>query len=251
MVRWQGLSRRTSSGARLKKHHEKKKRELGRNSAETLIGEERVREVRTRGNNLKLRALRLETCNLTDPTTGKSEAVKIIDVESNPANKEYTRRKVMTKGAIIRTEKGYAVVSNRPGQEGFISAVPTQYDVQKTQERTISAKKKKRQTIQRAKIGSASGTPKKTTTKPPIKHVAEVKPAPKPEPAKEETKESTKPPIKKATTTTKQTTTTTTKKAETTTTKKAEITKSEKKAPVEKKTAATTKPTTKKTSEKK
>ncbi len=183
MARWQGLSRRTKSGSRLKKHHEKRKAELGRPEAQTLIGEPRVREIRTRGGNHKYRAYRLDYCNLSDPNTGKAEKVRILDVESNPANKEYTRRKVMTKGALIRTEKGYAIVTNRPGQEGYISAVPTQIDVDATQQRTLSAKKKKRQTLQKKKVGSAAGQPKKTTTKKPVAKPAEPKkeaPAKKP-----------------------------------------------------------------------
>ncbi len=175
MARWQGLSRRTKSGARLKKHHEKRKAELGRPEAQTIIGEPRVKKIRTRGGNHKFRAYRLDSCNLSDPNTGKAEKVRILDVESNPSNKEYTRRKVMTKGALIRTEKGYAIITNRPGQEGFIAAVPTQIDVDATQQRTISAKKKKRQTLQRKKVGSAAGTQKKTTTRRPV-----AKPAPKP-----------------------------------------------------------------------
>ncbi|MBD3191959.1 MAG: 30S ribosomal protein S8e [Candidatus Heimdallarchaeota archaeon] len=147
MARWQGLSRRKKSGARLKKHHEKRKAELGRPAAETLIGEKRVKTVRTRGGNQKLRALRLEMANLTDPTTGKSEKVRILEVEANPANKEFTRRKVMTKGAFIRTEKGIAMITNRPGQEGYICAVPTEFDASAEADKTISAKKKKRQRI--------------------------------------------------------------------------------------------------------
>jgi small subunit ribosomal protein S8e len=183
MARWQGLSRRTKSGARLKKHHEKRKAELGRPEAQTIIGEPRVKKIRTRGGNHKYRAYRLDYCNLSDPNTKQSEKVRILDVESNPSNKEYTRRKVMTKGALIRTEKGYAIITNRPGQEGFIAAIPTQIDVDATQQRTISAKKKKRQTLQRKKVGSAAGTPKKTTTKKPAdkpKPAAPKKEAPKP-----------------------------------------------------------------------
>lgn len=187
MARWQGLSKRTKSGSRLKKHHEKRKAELGRPEAQTIIGEPRVKKIRTMGGNFKLRAYRYDYCNLTDPETKKSEKVRILDVETNPANKEFTRRKVMTKGALIRTEKGYAIITNRPGQEGFIQAIPTQFDVEKTQQRTISAKKKKRQTLQIKKVGSAAGTQKKAPSK---KVVAKPKPkAPKAQP-KEKVKES-------------------------------------------------------------
>ncbi|NHK32254.1 MAG: 30S ribosomal protein S8e [Asgard group archaeon] len=187
MARWQGRSKRTKSGARLKKHHEKRKAEIGRPDAETIIGEPRVKHIRTRGGNTKLRAYRYDQCNLSDPTSGKTEKVQILDVEANPANKEFTRRKVMTKGALIRTEKGYAVITNRPGQEGYIQAVPTQFDVESTQQRTISAKKKKRQTLQRKKVGSAAGTQKRTTTRKPVAKTS-VKPTPKPaaKPATEE-----------------------------------------------------------------
>ena len=182
MARWQGLSKRTKSGARLKKHHEKRKAELGRPEAQTIIGDPRVKHIRTLGGNTKLRAFRYNQCNLSDPSTGKTESVQILDVEANPANKEFTRRKIMTKGALIRTEKGYAVITNRPGQEGFIQAVPTQFDVESTQQRAISAKKKKRQTLQRKKVGSDAGTQKKTTTKKLVaKTPAKPKPTPKPE----------------------------------------------------------------------
>ena len=231
MARWQGLSKRTKSGARLKKHHEKRKRELGRPEARTIIGETRVKEIRTQGNNRKYRALRLEYCNLTDPNTGKAEKVKIVDVESNQANKEFTRRKIMTRGALIRTEKGYAIITNRPGKEGFISAIPTQFDVEKTQERTISAKKKKRQTLQRKKVGSAAGTQKKKTTtkKAPAKPAAKSAPKPTEEKAAPKTTEPKKTTTTK--TTEKKSTASTTKKATTakkeTTTKKSTSTKKE------------------------
>ncbi len=207
MARWQGLSKRTKSGARIKKHHEKRKRELGRPEAQTIIGEKRVKKIRTRGDNLKLRAFRLEFCNLTDPNTGKAEKVKILDVELNSANKEFTRRKVMTKGALIRTEKGYAIITNRPGQEGFISAVPTQFDVDATQEKAISAKKKKRQTLQRKKVGSASGTQKKkTTTRKTVPKAAPVKKAPAKAaaPVKKESVAEKKEPAKKTSSTKKE-----------------------------------------------
>ncbi|MHA1244246.1 MAG: 30S ribosomal protein S8e [Candidatus Heimdallarchaeota archaeon] len=234
MARWQGLSRRTKSGARLKKHHEKRKDELGRPEAQTIIGEKRVKSIRTRGANQKLRAFRLDECNLSDPETGKSEKVKITDVETNAANKEFTRRKIMTKGALIRTEKGYAIITNRPGQEGFISAIPTEIDVDATQQRTISAKKKKRQILQAKKVGSTAGTQKKAS-KPVEKKPAAAKP--KPKPAAE------KPAAEKKETTTKKTTTAAKPKAAT----------EEKPATTAKKTTTAAKPktTAKKTEEKK
>jgi small subunit ribosomal protein S8e len=42
---------------------------------------------------------------------------------SNPANADYNRRGVITKGTIVRTEKGLARIISRPGQTGSLSAV--------------------------------------------------------------------------------------------------------------------------------
>jgi len=40
----------------------------------------------------------------------------------NKANKEFLRKRIITKGAIIETELGKAVVTSRPGQDGVINA---------------------------------------------------------------------------------------------------------------------------------
>ena len=46
-----------------------------------------------------------------------------MDVIDNPASKDFIRRKIITKGAIIKTEIGDAKVTSRPGQDGVINAV--------------------------------------------------------------------------------------------------------------------------------
>jgi len=43
-------------------------------------------------------------------------------VKSNPANPFYIRRNIVTKGAVIETELGDALVTNRPGQNGMVNA---------------------------------------------------------------------------------------------------------------------------------
>jgi small subunit ribosomal protein S8e len=60
--------------------------------------------------------------NLTDPKTNETTRVELQDVEENKANMDYQRRKVITKGTIIKTPKGRAVVTNRPGQDGVLNA---------------------------------------------------------------------------------------------------------------------------------
>jgi len=60
---------------------------------------------------------------ITDPKTGKTEKVEITRVVKNPANIDYDRRGVITKGAVIETSLGQARVTSRPGQHGMLNAV--------------------------------------------------------------------------------------------------------------------------------
>ncbi len=125
MPQWQGRSKVKHTGGRLKKFRSKRKRELGRPAAETIVGEKRVRGVRAWGGIEKRRLLRdnLATVKTAD---GATHRAKIMDVVDNPANKDYARRRIITKGAIIKTEFGNARVTSRPGQDGVINAVVTQ-----------------------------------------------------------------------------------------------------------------------------
>ena len=43
-------------------------------------------------------------------------------VLENPANRHYVRRNIITKGTIVDTEKGKAIITSKPGQEGCINA---------------------------------------------------------------------------------------------------------------------------------
>ncbi len=122
-MRWQGKSRRKYTGGRLHLNRKKKAHEAGRPAADTTIGETRRRKIRTHGGGLKLRLLRCEFANIADPRSGTTKKAKIITVKKNPANPFYARRNITTKGAIIETEIGDAVVTSRPGQEGIVNAV--------------------------------------------------------------------------------------------------------------------------------
>jgi small subunit ribosomal protein S8e len=55
--------------------------------------------------------------------SGKTEKVEITRVVKNPANVDYDRRGVITRGAVIETSLGLARVTSRPGQHGVLNAV--------------------------------------------------------------------------------------------------------------------------------
>lgn len=96
---------------------------MGRPPAETVVGPRRLKIIRVRGGRHKFKAYIADTVNVSDQSTGKTTKVAIKEVISNPASVEYTRRKIITKGAILSTELGKVKVTSRPGQEGIINGV--------------------------------------------------------------------------------------------------------------------------------
>ncbi len=120
---WQGRSLRKPSGGRIILARKKRKRELGREPAFTKVAEENEKKkfIRTYGGNRKVRLVEALYANVFE--NGKGKKVKILNVIENPANRQYVRRNIITKGAIIETEAGKAIVTSRPGQHGVVNAV--------------------------------------------------------------------------------------------------------------------------------
>ncbi len=123
MALWQGRSRRKITGGRYRPNKGKRKSEIGREQQVTIIGKESNKKVRTMGGNLKFRVLQSSLANVFDPKAKKTVKVNIKTVLENPANPNYVRRNIITKGAIIETDKGKARVTSRPGQHGTINAI--------------------------------------------------------------------------------------------------------------------------------
>ncbi len=117
----QGRSTRKRTGGRLKHFNKKKRHQLGREPAETTVGETRLQYIDSRGNDKKLRALSTNVAQLSDG--GETTEVEIENVTENPSNVNYARRNIITKGAVIETSEGKARVTSRPGQSGQVSAV--------------------------------------------------------------------------------------------------------------------------------
>jgi len=121
---WHGdLHKKKPSGGRKRAHRGKRKFEQGSFPAETLLGEPKQKTSRGRGGNLKIKILSAKYACVTDTKSGKTEKADIVQVVKNPANIDYNRRGVITKGAVIETSLGLARVTSRPGQDGIINAV--------------------------------------------------------------------------------------------------------------------------------
>ena len=124
MVLDQQKSKRKETGARYKRQHAKKKRALGRAPTLTKVDKEiQKRKLKVRGGDSKTRLLKSNIANVYDPKAKKYIKAKIEMVVENPANRHYVRRNIMTKGTVIKTDKGNARVTSRPGQDGVINAV--------------------------------------------------------------------------------------------------------------------------------
>ncbi|MBS7657569.1 MAG: 30S ribosomal protein S8e [Candidatus Bathyarchaeia archaeon] len=124
MPQWHGdLHKRKKTGGKKKAYRGKRAHEMGGNPVETKIGEKKLKVERCRGGNIKVKVLSCDFANVNDPKTGKSQKAKIKKVTENPANRDYERRGILTKGAIIETELGLAKVTSRPGQNGVVNAV--------------------------------------------------------------------------------------------------------------------------------
>jgi small subunit ribosomal protein S8e len=117
----QSRSLRKSTGARYKRILLTKKKHSNANKPNLpKIGEEKRKTIRTRGGNDKHVLLQSEFANIAEK--GKISKIKIETVVENSANTNFVRRNVLTKGAIIETKKGKAIITNSPAQDGFVNA---------------------------------------------------------------------------------------------------------------------------------
>ena len=120
MAVWQDNSTRKKSGGRTRKYRKHKKHQKGEEFSAPETGEKKIIKKRTKGGNQKNVVKRSETVNVAKG--GEVVEAEIESVEENPANKNYVRRSLLTKGTILQTSEGEAKVTSRPGQHGTVNA---------------------------------------------------------------------------------------------------------------------------------
>jgi small subunit ribosomal protein S8e len=104
-----GISRdsyhkRSATGAKRAQFRKKRKFELGRQPAMTKLGPKRIHPVRTRGGNMKFRAMRLDSGTFSWGSEAISRKTRIIDVVYNSTNNELVRTKTLVKNAIVQID---------------------------------------------------------------------------------------------------------------------------------------------------
>jgi small subunit ribosomal protein S8e len=121
MARSQFRSRRKVTGSIYKAFRKKRLSELSGLPALTHIGNKRLKIKRVKGGNIKKSLLSHEEVCVNKG--GKVLKLKILSVENNPANVNYTRRNIITKGATVKTDSGSVKITSRPGQTGVLFGV--------------------------------------------------------------------------------------------------------------------------------
>lgn len=119
----ENLKKRKVTGGTRISYRGRRKHEKDGYPLETELGPLLVVKKRARGGGVKVGLKRVDFANVTDPETHETKKVRIFKVLDNPANRDYRRRGVITRGAIIRTELGNARVTSRPSQDGMVNAV--------------------------------------------------------------------------------------------------------------------------------
>ena len=119
----ENLYGRKFTGGRKVAMRNRRKFEIDRYPNEAIMGTTEIVSRRIRGNNVKNALKTAEFANVVDPLSKKVVRARILQVTKNSANKDYERRGVITKGALLETEFGTARVVSRPGQDGTVNAI--------------------------------------------------------------------------------------------------------------------------------
>ncbi len=114
-------TKRVGNGKRKRTFRDKMRSEIGNYFSETKLGEsDVVKSVRRRGGSTTVVLKHAGFANVLTKSGIKKAKIKVV-MES-PDNRNFARQNIITKGTIINTDLGKAVVTNRPGRDGSVNA---------------------------------------------------------------------------------------------------------------------------------
>jgi len=120
MVRSSRRPVRTLQGRKYKQDRKKRKKELSDSPTLTKISEKKIKTEKTLGGKLKNKTLSHNQVIITGKKVQKATIIRVI---KNPANRHFVRMNVLTKGAIVETDKGKVKITNRPGQQSQVQGI--------------------------------------------------------------------------------------------------------------------------------
>jgi small subunit ribosomal protein S8e len=122
MTNWRSAKHgKKPTGGKFWPARKKRLSEMGTDATLTKVGKLVQREKRTRGGGKITQLITADIANLKIGTTFKKSKIKLV--KENPANRNFARMNVMTRGAIIETEDGMAKVTSRPSRDGIVNAI--------------------------------------------------------------------------------------------------------------------------------
>ena len=121
----ENLRKRKATGGRRRPFRSRRAYEADDYAFETEVGDEVRSGKRARGGVWKFGLRFANKANVFDPSANKTVKSDILRVTANPANREYERRGVITRGATIETSLGKAKVTSRPSEDGVVNAILT------------------------------------------------------------------------------------------------------------------------------
>jgi len=120
---FENLKKRKITGGRKRAMRSRRAYEKNSYPIETVIGESQNKVRLVRGGSIKIAAKRALFVNVADPSSKKVTNLKIESVLANSASRDYERRRIITKGAILQTELGSVKVTSKPGRDGEINGL--------------------------------------------------------------------------------------------------------------------------------
>jgi len=123
MVLWNLDRGKKVTGGRVNLNRKKKKYQRGSSPTLALIGKAKKRVDRRRGGIKKYRIVSIDYVNVLNPKTKKAKKAKLLEVLEHEDNINFTRRGIITKGCIVKTDIGTVKITSRPSQDGVINGV--------------------------------------------------------------------------------------------------------------------------------
>nr|AIF06412.1 ribosomal protein s8e (RP-S8e, RPS8) [uncultured marine group II/III euryarchaeote KM3_192_B10]AIF16362.1 ribosomal protein S8e (RP-S8e, RPS8) [uncultured marine group II/III euryarchaeote KM3_74_A11]MBC8518239.1 30S ribosomal protein S8e [Euryarchaeota archaeon] len=126
MAHWHGISRRKPTGGRLKRpnrYRGKRRTEIASEKQFASIGEPVRKVYRKRSGLQTVRILTDNVVNVNDPKKGVTKKANMVTVVESPADVNYVRRNIITKGAVVDTDAGKVRLTSRPGKDGVLNGV--------------------------------------------------------------------------------------------------------------------------------
>ena len=126
MAHWHGISRRKPTGGRLKRpsrYRGKRRTEIASEKQFATIGTPLRKVYRKRSGLKTVRILSDNIVNVNDPKKGVTKKANMVTVIESPADVNYVRRNIITKGAVVETDIGKVRLTSRPGKDGVLNGV--------------------------------------------------------------------------------------------------------------------------------